>query len=289
MFMTGRKRKQALVVDADPQIDTAIMAVLSPEDWSIRHVLDNAAALELATTHPVDLVITGPSTSGKQDVTLLRALRRIHPDVRFIILTAKSTPADVIASMRERAFSYFTVPFTPEIFEHMVRNAMDDGWEDGVKVVSATPEWICLLVRCDLRSADRLMQFMKEIACLPAEESQPVGIAFREMLMNAIEHGGHFNPKQYVEIQYVHTRHMAMCRVKDPGEGFTLEEIEHAAFANPPEDPIHHIHVRNAQGMRPGGFGVMMARNLVDELIYSEKGNEVMLVKYLPKAASSAM
>jgi len=114
---------------------------------------------------------------------------------------------------------------------------------------------------------------------------QPVGIAFREMLMNAIEHGGHFDPSQYVEIAYVHTKHMVMCRVKDPGEGFTLDEIEHAAFANPEDDPIHHIHVRNAQGLRPGGFGVMMARNLGDELIYTEKGNEVMLVKYLPDRA----
>ena len=284
----GPGRKLALVVDADPQIDAAIMTVLSPEEWRVVHVQDNAAALEMATAHAIDLVVTGPSTSGKQDITLLRAMRRVLPDVRVIILTGRSTPADVIASMRERAFAYFTVPFTPEVFEHMVRNAMAEGWEDGVKVVSATPEWICLLVRCDLQSADRLMQFMKEIACLPPDKLQPVGVAFREILMNAIEHGGHFDPSQYVEIAYVHTKHMVMCRVKDPGAGFTLEEIEHAAFANPPDDPIHHIHVRNAQGLRPGGFGVLMARNLVDELIYTEKGNEVMLVKYLGEGAGQS-
>ena len=34
--------------------------------------------------------------------------------------------------------------------------------------------------------------------------------------------------------------------------------------------------------MRPGGYGVMLAKHLVDELIYGEKGNEVLLVKYLP-------
>jgi hypothetical protein len=33
--------------------------------------------------------------------------------------------------------------------------------------------------------------------------------------------------------------------------------------------------------MRPGGFGIMMTRQLVDELIYSEHGNEVLLIKYL--------
>jgi len=281
-------RKQVLVVDADEQIDAAITAVLSPEEWAVHHAVDNATALEMANSDPFDLVITGPRTTGQQDVMLLRAMRRIRPNVRFIVLTERSTPADVIASMRERAFSYFTVPITPEIFEHMVRNATEDGWEDGVKVVSATPEWICLLVRCDMKSADRLVQFMREIAALPLAEQQNVGVAFREMLMNAIEHGGHFDPSQYVEISYVHTRGMVMCRVKDPGEGFSFDEIQHAAFANPEDDPIHHIHVRNEQGLRPGGFGVLMARNLVDELIYSEKGNEVMLVKYLAGHSSTS-
>jgi hypothetical protein len=35
--------------------------------------------------------------------------------------------------------------------------------------------------------------------------------------------------------------------------------------------------------MRPGGFGILMAKKLVDELLYNEQGNEVLLVKYLGK------
>jgi anti-sigma regulatory factor (Ser/Thr protein kinase) len=33
--------------------------------------------------------------------------------------------------------------------------------------------------------------------------------------------------------------------------------------------------------MRMGGFGMLIARKLVDEVIYNQKGNEVILVKYL--------
>ena len=33
--------------------------------------------------------------------------------------------------------------------------------------------------------------------------------------------------------------------------------------------------------MRPGGYGILLAQKLVDELIYNEDGNEVLLVKYL--------
>jgi len=35
--------------------------------------------------------------------------------------------------------------------------------------------------------------------------------------------------------------------------------------------------------MRAGGYGVLMAKELVDELIYNEKGNDVLLIKYLDK------
>ena len=66
-----------------------------------------------------DLVLTGEETSGKQDVELLRQIRTVRPHVRLIIITSKSTPADVIAAMRERAFSYFSEPHPMEAFERV--------------------------------------------------------------------------------------------------------------------------------------------------------------------------
>jgi anti-sigma regulatory factor (Ser/Thr protein kinase) len=44
---------------------------------------------------------------------------------------------------------------------------------------------------------------------------------------------------------------------------------------------------REAQGLRPGGYGVLLARELVDELIYDEKGNDVLLIKYLDQGHGS--
>ena len=76
-------------------------------------------------------------------------------------------------------------------------------------------------------------------------------------------------------------RHMVTCHVKDPGTGFTLDEIPHAVIANPNDAPLRHIGLREAQGMRPGGFGALLAQKMVDELIHNQDGNEVLLVKYL--------
>lgn len=72
-----------------------------------------------------------------------------------------------------------------------------------------------------------------------------------------------------------------MCRVKDPGEGFSPEELQRAAVTSPETDLAAHAAVRTRQGLRAGGFGILLTEHVIDELIYGEKGNEVILLKYL--------
>ena len=38
---------------------------------------------------------------------------------------------------------------------------------------------------------------------------------------------------------------------------------------------------RAERGLRPGGFGMLIARQVADELVYNERGNEVLLIKHL--------
>ena len=57
-------------------------------------------------------------------------------------------------------------------------------------------------------------------------------------------------------------------------------------LAGPADDPVAHMHVREAKGIRPGGFGLLMVRGSVDELLYNEKRNEVVFVKYLDEGAA---
>ena len=74
---------------------------------------------------------------------------------------------------------------------------------------------------------------------------------------------------------------MLLYRIADPGPGFDLERLEHAAAGRAEDDPIGHVAVREERGIRPGGFGLVMVKAQVDELIYNERRNEVVFVKYL--------
>ena len=282
-------QKTALVVDSRRKVNAMLTRVLTAGGWNIRRAVDNETALSLVRDGPFDLVITGQKTCGKEDVELLREIRSIRPHVRMIILTDESTPAEVIDAVRAGVFSYFCPPYTQGGLADMVHLAMTQPvWDDGIEIVSATPVWVRLVVRCDLATADRLVQFLRAGSTLSEGEKDDVISAFHEILLNAMEHGANFDPSQYVEVAFLRARQLMMCRVKDPGQGFSFDEIHHAALNSAPGDLLGHIAVREDRGLRPGGFGVMLAKKLVDEVVYSEKGNDVLLIKYLPSSRQTA-
>jgi anti-sigma regulatory factor (Ser/Thr protein kinase) len=126
---------------------------------------------------------------------------------------------------------------------------------------------------------------MRESLVLPPQESEEVAFAFREVVMNAMEHGGRFDPQKFVEIAYLRSKRLVMCRVKDPGEGFSLDEIRAAEIAGPLADYAHQTRGGEEAELPACGLGILIARKFVDDLIFSEKGNEVFLIKNLPPDA----
>jgi DNA-binding NarL/FixJ family response regulator/anti-sigma regulatory factor (Ser/Thr protein kinase) len=281
--------RKALLVSNNPSVRAMLWQILREKEWTIQDAENNAEALKLVLAGKFDLILTGEQTSGQEDIKLLRQIRRVHPHTRVIILTDETTPADVVSAMREHAFGYFSTSYSLAALALIVQYAMEEPcWDDGIEVVSATSDWVVLNARCDMKTSERLGQFFYEMIGLPDPEKEVVATAFRELLMNAIEHGAQFDPEKYVEISYVRTRRAVACRIKDPGEGFSLDEIPHSAIMNPPDDPLRHLTYREAENLRPGGFGVLLVKNTIDELLYSEKGNEVVLVKYIDRVSQAA-
>jgi anti-sigma regulatory factor (Ser/Thr protein kinase) len=130
-------------------------------------------------------------------------------------------------------------------------------------------------------TADRLVSFLNELPSdRPEEERDRLMVAFREILLNAMEHGGQFDPAKVVEVTAVRTQRAIVFHVRDPGAGFARDDLAHAAVANPPDAPLAHMDQRTKLGLRPGGFGLLLAQKIVDELIYNETGNEVLMIKH---------
>jgi len=198
------------------------------------------------------------------------------------MMTADDTPETVLESVRRQAFRYLRKPFPPATIVDVVSDALAPAAALSFEVVSAHPKWLELVAPCTLEMADRIQSFVMHLeAHLPEDVREAVAHAFRELLTNAIEWGGKLDPNRKVRISCVRAKKMLFYKIADPGTGFDIDRLRHAAISNPADDPIRHLIVREEKGLRPGGFGLAMTRSLVDELIYNEARNEVIFIKYL--------
>jgi anti-sigma regulatory factor (Ser/Thr protein kinase) len=68
--------------------------------------------------------------------------------------------------------------------------------------------------------------------------------------------------------------------VRDPGSGFRLDSLSPEVFAHKASQ-LSEDNDSRKEGQRPSGYGLLLAAGTVDELIYSDVGNEVVLIKYL--------
>ncbi len=275
--------KAVLIAHRDVSLLEALLPLLPRPEWVLKWVEDGCQMWMLLEKLHYDVVLAELPPSSADRVDWLRRIRQLRPAAKVIVLAEKSEPADVIRSIREHAFSFFGTPFEPGALAEMITRATHQPSSvDGIQVLSASTQWVQLRVRSRLITAERAVQFFREMETdLPVEEREGIAIAFREMLLNAMEHGTGFDPNQTIEVSYVRTSRTILYSISDPGEGFSFDSLPHAAVSNPSDSPAQHLLYRMEHGIRAGGFGVLVAKNLVDEVVYNEKGNQVLLIKYL--------
>jgi len=279
---------RVLVIGSETQVTQGISGALSATGFPMECAAGHADALQRLRMRSFGVVVTSPDSTVEEDLALLEEMRAIRPGVKSIVLAHDSTPDEVIAALRARVFACFTPPFDPGEIANLARSAASDSQGlDDIQILSAKPGWVSVRASCRLLTAERLLTFANELSArLPEDTRQEMMQAFREILLNAMEHGAAFNPEQVVEVTAVRTGRAMVFYVRDPGAGFRRESLTHAAIANPSDDPVAHIMLREKEGMRPGGYGLLVAAGTVDELLYNEVGNEVLLIKYLDSASA---
>lgn len=271
-----------LVVDDDPAIHQIVEAALTAEGHQTLSASSGEQALELLQSEPVDLALLDLMLPGMDGLELLEQLQKAHPQLACIMMTAYGTPDAVLGAMRKRVQDFLIKPFSLADLRNAINHALEEHPLNGIEILSAQPHWVHLRVPCDLAAVPWLQKLLMQLkADLPEETREAMAYAFREMLNNAIEHGGKLDPTKFVEVSCIRLKRAIIYHIKDPGEGFDPEQLEHAAIGNPTGDPFRHVTVRDEKGLRAGGFGILLTDQLVDELVYNERRNELMFVKYL--------
>jgi DNA-binding response OmpR family regulator len=282
--MTAPARPRVLVVDDDGALRHAITSLLDEAGYQTDQASDGQEALRKLQQQHVDLLLLDIGLPGMSGLDVLAETRNQPVPPRVVMMTADDTPETLLRSFREQADRFVRKPFAPRRIVEIVDDVLAASPTAclPIEVVSARPEWLEIVVPCSLEVGTRVREFVMQLdATLPDEVRESVAQAFGELLTNAIEWGGRLDPTRQVRISCLRTRRMLLYRIADPGDGFDINHLTHAAISNPDDDPLAHDRVRQEMGLRPGGLGMVMTRAIVDDVIYNEKRNEVVLVKYL--------
>jgi len=274
--------KRVLIVDDEELIRELLRKALSEAGYQVEQAADGAAGLERLKSSSFDVVLLDIWMPRMNGLEVLASLHELPSPPRVIVMTADHTPETLLNAIREEAYLYIGKPFSPSTLVDLVGKALSAGQTPPIEILSAKSDWVELLVPCEANVVDRIQSFLLGMkGDLPEVTRDTVGQAFRELLLNAIEWGGKLDPNRKVHIAYLRTKRMILYRIADPGTGFRFDHLTHAAISNPNGKSLQHMEVREQKGLRPGGFGILLTRALVDELIYNQAQNEVVFIKYL--------
>ena len=271
-----------LIVDDDRITRHLAQKILGDAGFSIAVAKDGVEGLKALDHEHFDLLLLDVWMPRMTGLDLLAKLRTHKARPRVVVMTSDDTPETLLTAVRDQAFMYVHKPVEPAKLLATVQVALRAPEPSPIEVVSARADWVELVVPCTHEAAERIHAVMETLGTkLDPKLRDSIAYAFRELLTNAIEWGGKLDPDRKVRVACLRAKRMLIYRIADPGEGFNIENLPHAAIGQPPEDPIAHMQVREDKGIRPGGFGLLMVRESVDELLYNEKRNEVVFVKYL--------
>src|SRR5262249_32610801 len=203
--------------------------VLKGAGFSVSTAQDGVEGLKQLRRKEFDLVLLDIWMPRMNGLELLAHMRDEPRKPKAVVMTSDNTPQTLLQAVREQAYQYLSKPLQPQKVVDLIRDALAASSAAPIEVVSASRDWVELLVPCEMNAAERIQSFMARLdADLPNETRESVGQVFHEMLLNAIEWGGKLDPNHKVRISYLRAKRMVLYRIADPGPGFKIEELDHA-------------------------------------------------------------
>jgi DNA-binding response OmpR family regulator len=270
--------RTVLIVDDERDTNDILARMVQARGFDPVQIFDGSQALEAVRQFMPDVVLLDLMMPGTDGFAICEKLKwhRETNLIPVIMVTALNDPNHRLRGVRVGGNGYLTKPFTADQLFGAIDHAL--AWRQEHATCGVDGE-IVFDVRSEATYLQQTNDLLSDLyAHTPLTERQVKDLkqAVMEMGGNAIEWGHRKNADLPLRITYRISPTAVTLLIRDQGPGFNPTKIPHAASD---EDPIGHLDLRNEMGIREGGFGIMLARGLVDEFRYNDKGNEVTLVK----------
>ncbi len=284
------KPYQVIFIDDDMTAQTLIKEGLEHDNLfsviSAFTATEGRQAMELRNFN-LDAVILDLKLPDAGGDDLLEWIKIMAPELPVIILSGQRTD-DILMRCLERGANDFLDKPCPldrlrDTLKHVIYEREQEKKrplpELGIQADYPAANWVELTAPSEMEYLSRMNRFSEVLlgSRLPRSMCEDLQLAIEELGRNAIEWGNHFNPNKMFRISYCIFSDRIVLKVEDEGEGFK-PNFDY----DPSKDPLKHLNSRKEQGKRPGGYGVFLLRNMMDEIVYNEKGNVCVMTKIIP-------
>ena len=288
-----------LVVD-DTAVDRLLAGALLEEvpGWRAAYAEDGRQALSLLKDSVPDLVLTDLQMPEVNGLELVEAIRRDHPALPVILMTAHGSEEIAATALRNGAASYVPKRNLARDLASTIASVLEvaQAGHDQQLVL----QWLELAEYCFVLGNDlshgrtliaSLQNQMAQMEVIDRNGLMRVGMALHEVLANAIAHGNLEvsselrelpDPRVYWNLaerrrgeapyrdRRVHltarlSRREVVFVVRDEGPGFDVSRLPD------PTDP--------ANLAKSGGRGLLLVRTFMDDVGFNAAGNEITLTK----------
>jgi DNA-binding response OmpR family regulator len=279
--------RTVLIVDDERDTNDIMASLVRARGFEPIQLFSGNQVWSAVTEKPPEVVLLDlmlPDVDGFAVCDRLKRNRETNL-IPIVMVTALQNAHHRAAGVRVGANGYLIKPFTPDQLYEAIDQAI--AWHEE-HLQRGTHGEINFDIRSELTYLQQANDMLADLfAHTPLTDRQLKDLkqAVMEMGGNAIEWGHRRNADLVLRITYRINSDSVTLIIQDQGPGFNPKNLPHAASD---EDPIGHIELRNELGLREGGFGIMLARGLVDEFRYNQVGNEVTIVKrFNPTPAKS--
>ncbi|MBN1809730.1 MAG: ATP-binding protein [Planctomycetes bacterium] len=278
----GPHRKMLVVEDEADLRCTLVRAMRMLPATEVFEAEDVRSAAEAVKEHEdLSLAVTDIHLPDGNGLDFIRGLRAEGNRLPFVVMTGYHNSGVVVDAYRLGALRYLAKPFELETLLAAIQETLQwTGMIDGIDGSLSAPAegWIEITSYARYEVAEQLREFITALASLNLDENDrsDLQLAVEELIQNAIEWGDREDPSKRIHVSYALFSDRILIMIKDEGEGFDLDKVP-----DPTVDPFEHLRQRLASGKRVGGYGIHLTSRVVDDIMYNESGNTVVITKYV--------
>jgi DNA-binding NtrC family response regulator len=161
-----------LLVDDEASNLASLEKILLREGMRVLTADAAKAALEIARTHRVHVVLTDLMMPGTSGLELLRAMKQVSPDTEVVVMTAYGTVESAVQAMREGAYDFVEKPLKRIGIVKSVRKAAER--QSLVEENRSLRQEIKLLTRREIVGTSTALRRVLDVATQAAPSSATV-------------------------------------------------------------------------------------------------------------------